>query len=75
MKITPIIISWILTIYFGSIVFARQKLPFENGRYFEADSGIIIKGQAILFFTVLTIIFLLTSLFLTYKFFIKENKK
>jgi hypothetical protein len=73
MRIILLFVSWITTIYFAIELVGRQKLPYENGRYYDYDSGIVIIEQSIIFFTILTLLLFVTSSYLTLK--VLENRK
>ena len=48
MKIVLLIVAWAATLFFATLYFRRQSLPFENGRYFDAKSGIVIHEQSLI---------------------------
>jgi hypothetical protein len=50
MIIPIIMIISILMIYY------RTKLPYENGRYFDSNTGIVYQEQSLLFYRIIALI-------------------
>ena len=73
-KISLLIVIWTNTIFFISLFITRQRLRYENGKYFDADTNTVIKEQSLIVIFILTLFFFLISSFYTYTF-IKGIKK
>jgi hypothetical protein len=66
MKLTLTIIAWLTTIFCGTFLIKRMRLPYENGRFFDPDTSTVIKEQSILGFCLVTVLLLLASLYFTF---------
>ena len=40
--------AWVTTFAFAFLFYFRQKLPYENGRYFDTESNVVIKEQSMI---------------------------
>ena len=73
-KISLLIVIWTNTIFFISLFITRQRLRYENGKYFDPHTDTVIKEQSLIVIFILTLFFFLISSFYTYTF-IKGIKK
>ena len=64
-----VMVAWAITIFCATVLLNRLRLPYENGRYFDPSSATVIKEQSIIVISIVTVIFILISLIITYKFF------
>lgn len=62
----------ILAIIFCSIAIMRLQLPYENGRYFDETSGVVILQQSITIYSLFSFISVVLFILVTKKMFKKK---
>lgn len=56
---------WLATAVSGISVYRRAGVPYENGRYFDPATGVVLKSQSLISLEAFTGVLLVLSLYLT----------